>query len=111
MIHLWRGAVTCTLSLSVWALLVMADLESPDPIPSAPSGYQVRPAASAAAGPDLESLLAGEDPDDVYISIAFEYENMGDYGMAIKYLKKVLTGLSVASLVAGMTGAAMGAGG
>ena len=37
-----------------------------------------------------KALLAGEDPDDVYISIAFEYENMGDYGMAIKYLKKVL---------------------
>ena len=31
--------------------------------------------------------------------------------MEKKYLKKVLTGLSIASLVAGMSGAAMGAGG
>ncbi len=42
----------------------------------------------------------------------YEADNLKKEGnMEKKYLKKVLTGLSVASLVAGMTGAAMAASG
>ena len=55
----------------------------------------------------------------IYSNIAAAKKMIWFYGQAKKkegtmertYLKKVLTGLSIASLVAGMSGAAMGAGG
>lgn len=39
---------------------------------------------------EYKKLSAEEDAEEVFSNIAFEYENMGQYFMAIKYLKKVM---------------------
>jgi len=75
------------------ALLVLDEAESLDPVNSdilytRAALFSKMKRYAEAIDQYLQALPEAEEQDEVYAYIAFEYENLGNYDMALEYLKK-----------------------